>query len=792
MSRSITSPALCALVLVLLALYTARNLQVSTGIGHLLPEADQELALVSSQLVDSPLTRRMVLTIGGPDLDTARTAARGWAALLAGEPEVASVRIGPDPALAETIYDLYFPRRFLFYSSDPERELPDRVSPRGLRDAAERLLAELASPRGQFISDLAPADPLLSFSELITRFEAAAGSEIEVLDGQFVDAEDATAILFLTTHHSPFDAPRQSALEATLMETFAEVERESGAALRLERSSVHRFAVASEKRARGDMNRLSLLSVLGIGVLFFGVFRSLRMLAIALLPILGGVLAAAAAGIAVFGELHVMTLAFGGTLMGVCVDYPIHYLNSHTLNPEDGPRASLSRVWPAIALGGLTTIAGFAGLAWSNVPGLREIGVFAATGVFASLVIVRFVVPSLVSKRSATPAQLRFSSALGRLLGASLLRKRLLSIVLLLACGVAAAGLSRISLEEDVFRLSISPDPAWLEEDERVRARVMRTDPGSFVISFGPDEEAALQANDAAFNRLQEAQQAGELEGFRSLHDFLFSADLQRRNLQALRSQPDLPERLTDTFVEAGFRAEPFEAFAQDVRGEAPKPLTFDDLLRSPLAELVAPFRIAHSDRVVFLTPLRGVADEPALRARLAGLEGSQVLDQRSFVRDIYSTYRSRAAAVLGLGFAAIVGLVYLRYRRVRAVIVTVLPATLAGALTLSLLSLAGIAISLLHLLGLVLVLSVGVDYAIFLLDGRANAREEGATMLSLVVACATTCLAFGLLGFSSFPALRDLGLATAIGTLLSLVLAPFVALLATGGAPDPRSKVGS
>jgi predicted exporter len=50
--------------------------------------------------------------------------------------------------------------------------------------------------------------------------------------------------------------------------------------------------------------------------------------------------------------------------------------------------------------------------------------------------------------------------------------------------------------------------------------------------------------------------------------------------------------------------------------------------------------------------------------------------------------------------------------------------------------------------------------------------------MLSLVVACLSTCLAFGLLAASSFPALRALGTTTGLGVLLSLALAPAALVL--------------
>ena len=82
--------------------------------------------------------------------------------------------------------------------------------------------------------------------------------------------------------------------------------------------------------------------------------------------------------------------------------------------------------------------------------------------------------------------------------------------------------------------------------------------------------------------------------------------------------------------------------------------------------------------------------------------------------------------------------------------------------------------------------LSFGVDYGIFLLETRAHPESMAAALLSIAIACTSTCLAFGLLAASSFPALRALGTTTGLGVLSSLILAPTALLLARGGEKAP------
>ena len=107
-----------------------------------------------------------------------------------------------------------------------------------------------------------------------------------------------------------------------------------------------------------------------------------------------------------------------------------------------------------------------------------------------------------------------------------------------------------------------------------------------------------------------------------------------------------------------------------------------------------------------------------------------------------------------------------------RPVLASLVPPVLAAAATLGVLGAAGVVTNLLHVLSLLMVLSLGVDYAVFLVEcGRR--RKLGPTTMSLLGAAITTILSFGLLAISRTPALRAIGLTTGIGTALSFLLAP-------------------
>ena len=166
---------------------------------------------------------------------------------------------------------------------------------------------------------------------------------------------------------------------------------------------------------------------------------------------------------------------------------------------------------------------------------------------------------------------------------------------------------------------------------------------------------------------------------------------------------------------------------------------------------------------------------------------GARFFDQRASLAATYAAFRSRALSLLAGGIIAVLGMVLVRYRSLRRSLAAVLPAVLASAATLSVLSLCGVSLDLFHVLGVLLVLSMGEDYGVFLVESDGG-DDMPATALGIVLAAATTVASFGLLAMSEIPALRSLGQVVSIGVLLATVFAPagLVLLDRKAGAGGP------
>jgi predicted exporter len=769
-------------LLAALGLYCASRLEFTNSITHFLPsESEAELVELALELVESPLSRRMVLVIGGGD-DAARSrAAAELAGALRSHPEVDWVEAGFDDEALRSLYELYFPRRVYLASDAPGTGVPALLTDRALDARAARLRQRLAQPIGVVASKTAPDDPLGLFDRVIDRIRAgwpaASGA-----DGRLVSVDGEHAAVLIGLRSSPFDSGRQAGLLRDIESAFARLDVAAEQGLMLEQSGVNRIAVATEQSVRADVELISALSITGVCLLFLGVFRSLRHLLVALLAPLAGFAAATAVVLTFSAPLHGITLAFGFVLVGVAIDYPIHIMNHHALAPTGAaPRETVRRIRMSLLASGLTTTVAFSALAGSDFPGLEEMGTFGAVGVPVALAVALLSVPAFLSPAgSPTRFQRVLRDALVRGVHGLGERPRLALAIPLAFAAIAAAGLPQLRWQDDPATL-MAADPELLAEDERVRRRVADVDGGRFVVAVAPDPEAALQLNDRIYRRLEGAAAEGHLEGLRSLHSFIWSQALQRENLVAFRAETDLGERIDRVFSRQGFRPGSFRGFAEAVASPVAEPLRPEDLAGSPL-ERALDSMTELDGRWAVVTYLRGVHSAAAAREALDGLGGAYFVDQTDIVAQLYEGYRRSTLSMVTLGSVAVFAILQLRYRSFRRGLLAFLPSALVVLATLGAFGLLGLPVNVVAAISLVVILGIGVDYGIFTVDGAAEPAKLGATMTSLVVSCLTTLLVFGALALSGQPVLRAIGLTTGTGIVLALLLCPAIDVLARPG----------
>jgi predicted exporter len=531
--------------------------------------------------------------------------------------------------------------------------------------------------------------------------------------------------------------------------------------------------------------RLSLVSAALIAALLLVIYRSVAALLLGFVPVASGALAGVAAVATGFGAVHGITLGFGVTLIGEAVDYSIYLFVQ-----GDAHGAWRRTVWPTIRLGVLTSICGFAALVPSGFQGLAQLGLYSIAGLTAAALVTRFVLPAWLP----AGVRVRDLSGLGRMLERWLLGARRARVLLVL---VPLFALAALYLHRDALwsleLSSLSPVTAADQElNGQLREDLGAPDARYVVAVSAPERESALATAQSVAQRLTGLADAGVIGGFDSPSRYLPSLATQRRRQASLPPPAELTARLREALAGLPVSAARLAPFVEDVdAARRAAPISRADLTGTALAAgLDALLTQGHGRSLAFLplTPAAGGELSPQaiaqVRSALAGDAPVQVLllDLKAEADELYAGYLRQAVSLSLAGLAGIVLLLVLAGLSPMRVTRVVAPLVLAVLGVAGALIALGAQLTILHVVGMLLTVAVGSNYALFF--DRCAHGDPGSvprTLASLLIANLCTVMGFGVLACSSVPVLAALGRTVAPGALLALI---FSALLAR--SPDP------
>lgn len=641
----------------------------------------------------------------------------------------------------------------------------------------ERLLRQeigvnLARPGGYD-----PADPGGLLARFVTSLPGGSASWT-LLEGlpAHINGNEVRIVINGELTASPLDAAVQSALDRALGEA-ADALANACAECRLDWTGAVRFSQAARETAQRDISRLTTVALIGITLLFLLMFRSLRPLAGGVVVLTAGVVSGLCAVFAVFGQVHVLTLVFGTTLLGLCIDYVVHLLVHRWAHPASDGRQALRAVAPGLKLGLLTSVVAFLFLLFAGFPALSQIAVFSLAGLIAAWMMVSFWLREAIAPPQQHTAAPRFS----RPLAAFPAEIRL--IVLLALLLAAATGLPQISIVDDVRGLQAIPAELGIA-DRHVRAvqKDLQGDSAGpdFLLIEAADLDTALMREAEVLSRLNAAGAIG-------LSQFLPGKSVQENNLAAFAplfagEQPLLRQILT----EFNFRAETYESLAAEFAASSDAENVTESMLAMPGFRDLAHFRIETKNGIALL------AYVPADISLPVELEGVRLVRPLEQVESTFATIRQRTVFAVTAAYLLMLLVLARRYGLLGG-LRALAPAIFGATVALGMLGVAGLPLNVFSLVALILVLGIGADYALFLREGKQYAQT---VRLATTLAAATSLLSFGLLLISSLPALQAFGFAASVGILTAWLAAPLAVPGAVSGTrwrrPVPATGDGA
>lgn len=759
---------------------------ITTDLTFFLPRDAGFLdAVLVQQMREGPASRVLMMALEGADEAALASTSRQLADSLRLSPRFESVDNGAGGDLLQKLERRLFERRYVL---SPDLS-PERFTTSALHAALQTRLAELASPTGMLQKAWLTRDPTGEWPRLLKSWLTPQGPALR--RGVWFSQDGRRALLLARTRASGFDIAAQAEALDLVWRRFQEFRPDPD--MKLVLSGPGPLSVESNSRITRDAARLSALNSALVMLLLFGVYRSLRVLGLGLVPLATGVISGSAATSLAFGEVHGITLGFGATLVGVAADYPNHFFTH--LSPREQPAHAMARIWPTLRLGLLTNVAGFAAMLFSGFAGLAQLAVFAGGGLLAAGLATRWVLPELAGEgKVRLPAWVERGwersldgggAAAGRGLKTAptglwgcVSRFRWLPFALTALMAAVFLHSPAPLWNDDIAALN--PVPAERQAlDEALRRDFGVSDLRKLVFATGPDADSALSLSEAVSADLEALKLAHALGGYELAARFLPSRAAQSERLASLPAAPILAGRLREAMRGLPFKPEVFQFFMEQVEATRQQaPMTRADLADTPFAAQVDSLLVPLKDRWVALIPLSGIADEVAIAAKLAPWRerGVHFLDLRAESTRMVHDYRREAIALLAGSLAAIVLLLALGLRSMTMAFRVLAPVLTAGLCTGLFMAWLFNGLTLYHLVSLLLVMGLSLDQSLFFNRDAADPEERRRTLLSLLVCSLSSVLAFGTLALSDINILRAIGATVALGAFLAIVFAAWLA----------------
>jgi len=745
-----------SIVIGLMVTYLFINLRVVSSIGQFMPSTHQDIQLqaLMSEIQNGPAATTLMIRLSGTDNAELAKLSKHFSQSLRTQNDLFKEVHNSNSFIDHNAIHSLYPYRYLLGEKQ-------NWSTSELKNNFEKRLIELRAGAGVMLGDFLKSDPQLVFINYLQTLFRVTGPTI--LHGVWFDKNLKSALLLVSVRGDSLDLDIMQGAVETIRQTFDAIVSTSTAHIEIAGPGI--MAVGTRAVIEEIIIELSIFMTILLIIVFAFAYRKLSLLLLAGVPLLSAIIVALFVTQLVFQEVHGIVLAFGITLLGVCLDYPLH-LFSH-LRSNEQPLFTLNRIWPTMILGGLSSILAYLALIGSGFDGLNQLAIFAASGLATALFVTRYLLPYFVYPDQNKIRLITLRPIL------SCRQKKGFAVLLLLV------PLLFIIQTDNFWETSIdkiSPVPiSARESDGKLRRDLNVPEVSHVFLQSGTSLEEVLQSSENINQKLQELQALGVVSTIWSPTQILPSKQRQRQRQQALPTKQQLSMNVEKALKELPFRPSAFASWIESVeKSHELKPLDYDAIASTPLASLLRQGLFQHDDLWISTIRISGVRSNEELNMwlnRNPEIKKNHV-EIKQATEHLLIEYRTSTFEQF-LGVAIFLSIIILLWsRNVIKTVWILLPVSIGILSGLAMPLYLGTAINIFHLLALLLVLGMGIDYSLFFNRPVKDVLEKQQTVHAISISAVTTSAAFLILAISPVPVMAAMGQTVATGIFMCFISA--------------------
>ncbi len=669
------------------------------------------------------------------------------------------------------VFNVIFNHLPVFLNEEDYGTLDSITTPEGSRHALRHQYQQLISPAGLALKKLIISDPVgFSFLALRKLQKLQYDDNFELYDSYIMTRDRRHLVFFIQAGYGSNETGKNAPFIDRL-ETISKEFTEGNEDIMVSYFGAPVVAVGNSKQLREDtILTVSLLTIL-LAVFFIAFFRDYRIIPLILAPVLFGALFSLCCIYLVKGSVSVLALAAGSVILGIAVNYALHFL-VHLRDLPDKEAVIRDLVKP-MTLGSLTTILAFFSLQFTNAAVLKDIGLFAGFSLIGAVLCSLIFLPHLspvIRYRDKFTAQGSFFKKPPHAGWA---------IAIFVVTPLFLFFASAVKFNSEMSGLN------FMNEETRMSQQRLETiNPASlhsmYVSTDGETLELALQKNERLAPRLDNLARTGVIKNCYSLSSFLLSDSLQHIRI-ARWEKFWTPERKAAFYAavsDEGRRLRFAPAVLANIDSLIEKRYTaldtgsFNSLRRHFFENNI----VTNRSDVTIVSMINVLPDDrPAVEAALEGTSGS-LLDRKMitslFIEFVHDDFNFIVAFTSLLVFVVLL----IATGRIEITVITFMPMLITWIWILGIMALIGIEFNIVNVMISTFIFGLGDDYSIFVMDGLLQEYKTGKGHLrtvgtSIFLSAVTTVFGLGVLIFAGHPALRSIAAIAIIGIVCVFIM---------------------
>ncbi|MFC2331111.1 MAG: MMPL family transporter [Treponema sp.] len=740
-----------------------RHLNIDADLFNMLPKPVLSEALTAADAKLTEVTGQNVfILVSNPDFDQAKLAAEKVFSELKDSPRFKSIALYQDTSSFGSVTDFIHKYRWNLLDDDTIRLLNS--------DGGANIFAEnaLASAYGAFTItslDSLESDPFMlgehNLHNYLTTLQES-GTKMSPKDGVLASFENERWYIMIRGVLS-----KEGAALASKTNAVAQIHKVCDALETEDTKFVYSgtpfHSYKSSSNASREIAIISTISMLAVLFILLLIFKRYQPILYSILLIFLSTATAICATFAVFGKMHILTLVFGTSLIGSCIDYSLHYFITWKANTDLNSGAEIrNHLFKGLTLSVISTVLCYFILVFAPFNLLKQMAVFSMSGIMSSFLTVLCIYPYIPVPKTGRKIKLVRFIKTPEWYNKKIVGRCVVTGMFIVSIAALIIFRSNLKIENKVNRLYKLEGREL--ENEKEAAKILQYSPSGWFIVSGDTAEETLRNEEKLSARLKEINAGKEKGGFVCTSAFVPSIEKQKASraaaakllplaknqYEALGYEPELSVKLQEDF---NLSAEDFVVLGKNVPAflESSVSSAWIGEIKGKYYSVVLPVSV--TDEGAY----RNLADE------IDGIYFINKINDMNKDLDELSKMILMFFAVVYVILFVVLKFFYTWKHTFKIISVPLLIVLFEAAIFAA----ASIPFEFFSITGMILVFGLGLDYVIYMIENDKRKDEsENAKLEPFAIALSfiTTAISFGALALSSFIPVHMIGLSILIG----------------------------